>query len=104
MNTNIISEFEKLVNYMRFQVNKCKETDALSKDCIADQFRLSNISKSLAIIKNHPSPITIDNLKDFKQPGIGKGTLDRIKEILESGKLSELKDFKDISNEEKKNK
>ena len=101
MNTNIISEFEKLVNFIQFQIDECKKIDATSKECVANQFRLSNISNSLAIIKKYPSPITIDNLKDFKQPGIGKGTLDRIKEILEKGKLSELKNFKDISNKEK---
>ena len=33
--------------------------------------------------------------------GIGKGSITRIKEIIETGKLSELGDFKDIKNDKK---
>jgi DNA polymerase/3'-5' exonuclease PolX len=104
MNTNIISEFDKLVSFIQHQINECKK-DKLSpdkaKECMAHQFRLKQVSQALTIIKRHPSQITLDNLKEFKQPGIGKGTLDRIKEILEKGKLDELKNFKDISTKDK---
>jgi DNA polymerase beta len=101
MNTNIITEFEKLISFIQVQINECKRTKD-SKECISHQFRLKQISQALSTIKKHPSQITLENLKDFKQPGIGKGTLDRIKEILENGKLNELKDFKDVSNKDKK--
>ncbi len=97
MNLNIINEFEKLVNFVQTKEKKNQ------KEVIANTFRLKQIKNALGIIKKYPKKITIDNLNDFLElPGIGKGTIDRITEILEKGKLEELKDFKDIGNEDKK--
>jgi hypothetical protein len=101
MNNNIITEFERLISFIQFQINECKKTKD-SKECIAHQFRLKQVSQALSTIKKHPSQITLENLEEFKQPGIGKGTLDRIKEILKNGKLEELKNFKDVSDKDKK--
>ena len=107
MNKNIINEFDKLVSYVQFQISECKKDinklpEEKRKECTAHQFRLKQISNALTIIKRHSEPITLENLKEFKQPGIGKGTLDRIEEILKKGRLEELKDFKDISDKDKK--
>lgn len=105
MNTNIIKEFERLISFIQYQINECKKDKSSPdkvKECTAHTFRLSQLQKALNIIKRHSEEITLENFKDFKQPGIGKGTLDRIKEILETGKLEELKDFKDISDKDKR--
>ncbi len=101
MNINIIDEFSRLISFIR------DETDTLqSKKDLAgvkkNQFRLKNLSVALSILKKVPFEITLDNyieLKDFG--GIGKGTLDRVKEILENGELSELGDFIDTKKEKK---
>ena len=55
------------------------------------------------ILKKYPEKITIKNYQELENiSGIGKGTISRIKEILETGSLSELKDFVDINKEKKK--
>ena len=42
-------------------------------------------------LKKYDEEITIDNYKELGEiDGIGKGSLDRVKEILENKKLSEL--------------
>lgn len=102
MNQNIINEFEKLVNFVQLEIDKSKEKKN-QKEVIANTFRLKQIKNALETIKKYPKKITVDNLKDFSElPGIGKGTIDRITEILEKGKLDELKNFKDTGSEDKK--
>lgn len=101
-NNKLVSEFERLVSYLQLQVDEAKKSDD-KKNLIATTFRLKQIKNSLATIKKYPKEISIDNLSEFKElPGIGKGTVDRIIEILTKGKLSELKDFKDTSSKDKK--
>lgn len=101
-NIEIINEFERLVNFIQLQIDEAKkEHDA--KKATANTFRLKQIKNALLTIKNYPNKLSLDNLDDFKEyPGIGKGTLDRIKEILKDGKLDELSKFKDTNNENKK--
>jgi len=80
-NSKIIKEFEKLVSYVKLQ----------DKNQPTNIFRLKNIKLALSIITKYPNKITLDNLDDFSQlNGIGKGTIERIKEILSNGHLSEL--------------
>ena len=80
MNNNIIKEFEKLLEFL-------KETEPNS-------FRFKSNKNILAILKKYPNKITINNLDDLsKLQGIGKGTIDRIKEILDHEYLNEIKSF-----------
>jgi len=94
MNSLIISEFKKLIEYVKIELDDSK----IKKDkelIIINTFRLKNITKALYIIKKLQYEITLNTFnKDFKLPGIGKGTIDRITEILNTGKLSELDNFK----------
>jgi DNA polymerase/3'-5' exonuclease PolX len=54
-----------------------------------NNFRIKHLKNAVNIMSNFPTKITsIDNLKNI--PGIGKGTLDRIDEILKTGKLEEV--------------
>lgn len=91
-NNNIIAEFEKLVSYIQYELDNSSDT----KTKTANGFRLRQTKNVLNIIKKYPKKITLDTINEFAEfPGIGKGTIDRIKEILNTGKLKELKDFKD---------
>jgi DNA polymerase beta len=102
MNPNVINEFEKLVNFIQLEIDKSKENKN-QKEIVANTFRLKQIKNALATIKKFPKKLTVDNLNEFSElPGIGKGTIDRINEILLKGKLDELKNFKDTGNEDKK--
>jgi DNA polymerase/3'-5' exonuclease PolX len=93
LNQNIISEFERLINFVQLEIDAYKNTD--KKKATVNTFRQKQIKNALITIKKYPYEITNDNLKDFSElPGIGKGTIDRIQEIIKSGKLSELNDFK----------
>jgi len=81
MNTNIINEFEKLIN----QINNSEDAFTSS-----NTFRIRQLKNVVSILKKYSKKITLDNyleLKDLK--GIGKGTIDRIKEILTNGSLAE---------------
>ena len=87
INKNIIDEFRKLVKQIQFDIDHT--TDKKIKS--AHMFRLRNIKKVLKIIELFPKKITSsDQLKDIS--GVGKGSLKRIDEILNSGKLSEIND------------
>ena len=95
MNSNqiIINEFEKLVKFIQFEIDKAK----IKKDVkliTANTFRLKQTKNILEIIKKYQHNITLDNLKIFGElPGIGKGTIERITEILNTNKLKELENF-----------
>jgi DNA polymerase/3'-5' exonuclease PolX len=89
-NSKIIKEFEKLVSYVKLQ----------DKNQPTNIFRLKNIKLALSIITKYPNKITLNNLNDFSQlNGIGKGTIERIKEILSNGHLSELESLHDETKE-----
>lgn len=101
INQNIIDEFTRLIAFIR------NETDILQlkKDLTGvkkNQFRLKFLVNSLSILKKISFEITLDNYMELKEfSGIGKGTLDRIVEILKHGKLIELGDFIDNKKEKK---
>jgi len=84
VNEKIIKEFIKLVDQIKIQI------DNAPADYITNNFRLKQIAAALNIIKNYPKEIKngsdLENIK-----GIGKGTINRINEILKIGKLSEIK-------------
>ncbi len=99
MNTKIIDEFDRLLVYLQDEIDNNKNAKAIT----ANQFRLKQLKNVTNILKNYPKKITIDNYIELKDiNGIGKGTIDRIKEILLTGKLSELGDF--VNNKKEKNK
>lgn len=84
-NRNIIDEFKKLVKQIQFEIDHNTER----KQKLANMFRLENTKKVLKIIELFPDIITsVDQLKGI--PGVGKGSLQRIDEILKTGKLSEI--------------
>ena len=99
INSNIIIEFEKLVNFIQQHIESLTDTKLIT----LNTFRLKQIKNALAIIKNYNSEITIDNIKEFGQiQGIGKGTINRIKEIIKTGNLEEINICKHTTNENNK--
>ena len=84
-NKQIIAEFEKLIRYINSEIDN--ETDKKKK--LVNIFRLKQLSQALEIIKKYPKTIKKgSDLKGIK--GIGEGTINRIDEILNDGKLSEV--------------
>lgn len=83
MNSNIILELEKLVEQLKMDLD-------VKPDNISNTFRLKQFISLINIIKKYNKEIKDGNeLKDIK--GVGKGSIDRINEILEKGKLKEVK-------------
>lgn len=79
MNNLLITQFKLLVQHIKNTL----------KDDSVNTFRLKQVQNALKIIENYPKKIKKGNdLKDVA--GIGKGTIDRIDEILTSGTLSEI--------------
>jgi DNA polymerase beta len=101
MNKLLIDEFSKLIAFIReesdvFQQNK--ELDKVKKN----NFRIKNLSIVLSVLKKYPHEITLKNYKELSEiSGIGKGSLDRIEEILQKGQLKEVGDFIDTKKEKK---
>lgn len=90
MNDEIIKWFELLLKQLEFYIDV-----KTGKDKLIYSYKLNSISKALDVIKRIDFEIKSGSeLKIYKN--IGKGTVDRIDEILETGKLSEVKDA-DIS-------
>lgn len=101
-NLNIINEFERLIKYIQSELDKSKATKDV-KLITTNTFRLKQMKNIFTIIKLYPKKLTLDNINEFSEyPGIGKGTIVRIKEILDTGKLKELDKFKDKDNENDK--
>lgn len=102
LNENIIKEFQRLIAFKKSEKEefiKIKDT----KNITAYNFRLKQLNSVLIILKKYPDKITLKNYQELKDiDGIGANTIQRIKEILESGKLAELNDFKDLSIEKEK--
>lgn len=87
-NKLIIEQFKKLIRQIQFDIDV-----ANAKDRVVHMFRLQNIKKVTKIIEQYEKPIkNIDQLKGIS--GIGKGSLKRIQEILDTGKLSEINEDK----------
>ena len=91
-NTNIINQFKLLIKLIQFDIDNATD----KKEKVKHGFRLASIKKALKVITEYNKEIkSADQLKDL--PGIGKGTAQRIDEILKTGKLSEIKE--DIIND-----
>jgi DNA polymerase beta len=99
LNQNIVSEFERLISFIQYEIDNAKD----KKQGLVNSFRKKQIKNALNLIKKFPKKITKENINEFNElPGIGKGTIDRIQEILKTGKLSELADFKVIDDPKNK--
>lgn len=84
----IIEQFIKLQEQIMFDIDNTSD-----KNKLINQYRLKSIITVLKILEKYNKNIVYyDDLKDiFKIKGIGKGTIDRIKEIIDTSKLSEVK-------------
>ena len=97
MNQIIIDEFERLLAFIQNQNEVLKQNNEI-KELNANKFRLKQLSRVLSILKKYPNKITKDNYTTLDEiDGIGKGTITRINEILETGKLKEIEGFIDIN-------
>ena len=89
MNALIIDKFNELINQIDAEYLNAV-LDYNIKEIDLHDVRLKQVKKILSIIRMIGFEITSEN--DLRGiPGIGEGTLKRIKEILETGELSELK-------------
>nr|QBK88926.1 MAG: DNA polymerase family X [Mimivirus LCMiAC02] len=85
-NIKIINEFVKLVDQIKYDMDHT----VLDKEIIRHSYRLMQIKKIINILKKYSKEIKSgEQLKDIK--GIGKGTIDRINEIIKKGHLKEIK-------------
>jgi len=99
MNTKILEQFVKLLSYIEYKIKQFKQNDK-KKEATIFGFKQRQIKRVVEFLKNYPEKITKSNYNDLIDiDGIGKGTIERIKEIIETGKLSELKDFEEVYKE-----
>jgi DNA polymerase/3'-5' exonuclease PolX len=85
-NLNIITKFTNLIELLK-KINKI-ETNPKIK--IINNFRIKHLTNALHVITNLNLEINLNNIYDINFIGIGKGTINRIVEILETGELEEL--------------
>jgi DNA polymerase beta len=88
MNKLIIEQFNLLVKQIQSEFyNAQVENDV--KEMNMHSFRLKTVKRIVNILKNFDEEITnVNQLKGI--PGVGAGTIKRVKEILDTGHLSEL--------------
>jgi DNA polymerase beta len=85
LNKTIIDQFNLLIKQVQLDIDYSS-----GKTQVVHTYRLKSINDALKAIQKFPKTIkSSDDLKGIK--GIGKGTLDRVDEILEFGKLAEIK-------------
>jgi len=88
LNEKIINEFSKLIAFIKNEAPK----DV--KEKTANNFRLKQLNNVLTILQKYPEKITMKNYLELKEiSGVGTHTIERIKEILQTGKLAELSNF-----------
>jgi DNA polymerase/3'-5' exonuclease PolX len=102
MNKQITDEFTRLIAYTNDEYETAiSEKDKKKTNILL--FKIKQLKRALSILKNHDKKITRDNFLDLNDiQGIGKGTLNRIEEILTVDRLSELGNFKDNNDDKKK--
>ncbi len=90
----IIDNFKKLIKLLEFITVNLSDR----KQKTINQYRIASLKKSLKIISKYDKPILSGkDLQDI--PGIGKGTINRIDEILKTTTLNELANFDTIINQ-----
>lgn len=101
MNELLINQFERLIAFIREEADTFQQKKELKKVQV-NQFRIKQLSVVLSILKKYPNEITLENMDELKDiSGIGKGSLERIKEILSTGTLKELGSFVDVKKEKR---
>jgi DNA polymerase/3'-5' exonuclease PolX len=101
MNELLINQFERLIAFIREEADAFQQKKDLKKVQV-NQFRIKQLGVVLSILKKYPKEITLNNMDELKDiGGIGKGSLERIKEILTIGTLKELGSFVDIKKEKR---
>jgi DNA polymerase beta len=101
MNKLLIDEFSKLIAFIRDETDEYQQNKQLD-NVKKNNFRIKNLSIVLSVLKKYPKEITLDNYKELLDiSGIGKGSLERIEEILKTGQLKEVGDFIDTKKEKK---
>lgn len=90
MNSNIINQFELLVKQIQFDIDFSS-----GKQQTIHTFRLKSILNVVKILKKFPRKITKASQLE-NMDGIGDRTIERIEEILKTGKLSEIKISSDV--------
>lgn len=89
MNKEIIGQFMLLVKQVEAEYLNA-QVEENSEELTRHKFRLQAIKRATSILKNLDFEIThSDDLKGI--PGISKGTLVRVQEIIDTGKLAEIK-------------
>lgn len=87
MNNKIIEQFRLLIKQIKIDIDNTK-----GKEKLVNTYRLKSIETVLKVLTDYKKEIKgqneINELSKYK--GIGEGTIDRINEILKTGKLSEL--------------
>lgn len=102
INSQIISEFEKLIAFYKNEADKLKKSEDV-KNLTANTFRIRQLRNVVSILSKYPEKITLKNYQELKElDGIGAGTIQRVKEILENGKLAELESFTDTNGDKEK--
>lgn len=91
-NNNIIEEFKKLADQIKFDIENSKD----EKKKNSNNFRLRQTKNIIRLLKKYTKQIKGDEELDelIQMRGIGKGTIERIREILDKGKLKEIKSNK----------
>jgi DNA polymerase/3'-5' exonuclease PolX len=85
LNQLIIENFKKLIKLIQYETNALTD----KKQKTINQFRINSLIKSLKIISKLDYQIkNINQISNIK--GIGKGTLDRVDEILRTQTLQDL--------------
>lgn len=85
-NQNIVDQFVKLIEQIKMDIDATTDR----KEAKTQSFRLRQVQNVVDIIKKYSDEIKSgEQLKDIK--GVGKGTISRISEILQTGRLSEIK-------------
>lgn len=100
MNQVIVDNLKKLVNLIQLETNNLTD----NKQILTNKFRISSMKKVIKLISAITFKInSIDQIENIK--GIGKNSLQRIDEIIKTGKLSETKNYdkliKEYGGEEK---
>jgi len=95
MNNLILENFKKIINLIIAENNQLTDKITNKKSIIINNFRIKSLKKIISIISKLDFEIkTSDDVKKLELiEGIGKSSIERIKEILATGKLAELKNY-----------
>ncbi len=90
--SKILNEFKKLQDQIIFDIDNTS-----GKTKLINQYRLKSITTAIkSIEKYNKNKFKLSDLNELiKIKGVGEGTIKRIKEIIETGKLKEIKITKD---------